>query len=207
MKRFVFASSGGAVYGEARRRPTPEAEPLAPQSPYGCGKAAVEGYLGYHARAHGLLACALRYANVYGPRQPSSGECGVVAIFADAFLRGTTPTIHGDGSQTRDYVHVRDVVAATAAALERGLVGAWNVGTGVETPTRRLADLVRTAAGASGEPRHGPERAGDARRSALDASALSRETGWAPTVALERGIDEVVAWFRGRARAQPAPRA
>ncbi len=195
--RIVFASTGGAMYGLATRLPTPETEPPTPLSPYGCAKLAVEGYLGYFARVHRMKACALRFANVYGPRQSPHGEAGVVAIFAARYLRKEVPTIHGDGSQTRDYVHVSDVARAMVGALAAGLEGVFNVGTGVETSTLRISEHVRAAALPCTPARHGPERAGDALRSSLDATALARAIGWHPMVDAATGLRSTVDWFRG----------
>lgn len=194
--RIVFSSTGRTMYGLSRRFPVPERDSPAPQSPDGCAKLALEGYLGYFARVHHVRTCSLRYADVYGARQRPHGEAGVVASFADRYLRGETPTIHGDGAQTRDYVHVVDVAAATVAALERGLEGVFNVGTGVETSTLSISERIRAAAKAVEPARHGPAREGDAARSALDASALERAIGWRPRVSLEVGVHGVVDWFR-----------
>ena len=143
-----------------------------------------------------MRTCALRFANVYGPRQSPHGEAGVVAIFADRYLRGETPTIHGDGGQTRDYIHVADVAAATASALDRKLEGVFNVGTGIETSTLSISEHIRAAAHAAARATHGPARDGDAARSSLDASALSKAIGWRPRLGLAPGLAGTVDWFR-----------
>lgn len=196
VRHMLFASTGGAMYGTALKLPTPEAEPATPASPYGCAKLAVEGYLGYFSRLHGMRSCALRYANVYGPRQSPHGEAGVVASFADRYLRGEIPTIHGDGSQTRDYVHVDDLVRAVLGALRAQIGGVFDVGTGVETTVREVSEHVRAATGAVAGARHGPEKPGDAARSCLDASALRRGIGWESRIPLAAGLAQTVAWFR-----------
>lgn len=192
----VFSSTGGAMYGYASSLPTPESVPPTPLSPYGCAKLSVEAYLGYFARVHGFRTCALRFANVYGPRQSSHGEAGVIAIFTERYLRGEQPTIHGDGSQTRDYIHVSDVAAATIHSLERGLAGVYNVGTGIETSTQAISDQIQRVVGAVCAARHGPAREGDALRSSLDSSALASAIGWSPRVDLASGLPSVVDWYR-----------
>src|SRR5436190_6372113 len=152
VKRFIFASSGGAIYGEPVSAPQDETHPLAPMSPYGCAKLSVEHYLHYFRIVHGLSSVALRYANVYGPRQNAAGEGGVVAIFAAKLLRGEAVTVNGTGEQTRDYVHVSDVVAANVAAAEGAWQGSFNVGTGVETSVNALHAAMAELAGASAPP-------------------------------------------------------
>ncbi len=187
VKRFIFASTGGAIYGEPLFAPQTEAHPANPLSPYGCAKLAVEHYMGYFRAVHGLSTVALRYGNVYGPRQNSKGEAGVVAIFIDRLLRGETVTINGDGEQTRDFVYVGDVVAANLAVTDSREAGPFNVGTGVETSVNRLAALL----GARGV--HGVAKAGEQRRSVLDGSRLG--FGRKP---LGEGLAETVAWFSRR---------
>ena len=203
--RFVFVSSGGVVYGEPGVLPTPEEAPKAPLSPYGVSKLAGELYLRYYREVHGLESVALRYANVYGPRQDPHGEAGVVAIFSRRLAAGEPLTIFGDGEQTRDYVHVADVVAANLLATEmdlpeRGLDDvAFNVGTGVETSVNELADVLESVAGVRPGRRHEPPRAGELRRSALDASRLGAR-GWAPARALDEGLAETYAHITGGVR-------
>jgi UDP-glucose 4-epimerase len=195
-RRVLFASTGGAIYGEQDRFPADETHATRPVSPYGVAKLAVEAYLFYYRVAYGVEYAALRYANVYGPRQNPHGEAGVVAIFADHLLRGITATINGDGDQTRDYVYVGDVVRANVLALERGLSGVFNVGTGVETTVNQIFDGLRSRAGDGVDARHGPAKAGEQRRSCLDASKLERDAGWQPEVPLDDGLGETVAYFR-----------
>lgn len=175
VKRFVFASSGGAAYGEPLFTPQTEEHPLNPVSPYGCAKVSVEYYMNAFRQVYGLQTVALRYANVYGPRQSALGEAGVIAIFADRMKRGEEVTINGDGEQTRDFVHVSDVVDANMAAIERAdAAGAFNVGTGIETSVNEIHRLVASALGVKTPPRYGPAKAGEQRRSVLRPSILQR---------------------------------
>jgi UDP-glucose 4-epimerase len=204
--RLVFTSSGGALYGEASRLPTPETTPPAPVSPYAVSKLAFEHYLRACRAQHGLRYTVLRLANVYGPRQSPHGEAGVVAIFCDRLVRGGTSVINGDGGCTRDYVYVDDVVAAALAALDGDTIGPYNVGTGREVDVNRLYRLLAAAAGVDRHPEHGPARPGDVRASALDCGLIAAELGWRPRVALEDGLERTLAWFRTRAaRNQPVP--
>jgi len=184
VKRFIFASTGGAIYGEPLFAPQTEEHPANPLSPYGCAKLAVEHYMNYFRAVHGLRAVALRYANVYGPRQNSKGEAGVVAIFIDKKLRGETATINGDGEQTRDFVYVGDVVAANLAVTDSSVPGPFNVGTGIETSVNELASLLGVKAV------HGPSKTGEQRRSVL-ASKLGRTP-------LADGLRETLEWFERR---------
>jgi UDP-glucose 4-epimerase len=207
VKRFLYVSSGGVVYGEPDVRPTPEKAPKLPESPYGVSKLAGEQYLYYYHRVHGLEYAALRYSNVYGPRQDPHGEAGVVAIFSTRLIEGQPLTIFGDGEQTRDYVYVGDVVAANLllsdAELprERSLdARGFNVGTGRETSVNDLARLLISASGASVEVRHAEARAGELRHSALDASRL-RALGWEPRTAVEQGLAETFHWIAEHAGA------
>jgi len=194
--RIIFASSGGAVYGEKERFPAPETHPTAPVSPYGISKRAGELYLHYWHAAYGIPYVALRYANVYGTRQDPHGEAGVVAIFTDQLLRGETPVINGDGEQTRDYVHVGDVVAANLAALGTGYVGEVNIGTGIETDVNTLFALLRGAAGARVSATHGPGKPGEQRRSVVDPALARQVLGWIPGRRLEDGLRDVVSSAR-----------
>jgi UDP-glucose 4-epimerase len=200
-KRVLFASTGGAIYGEQDFHPATETHPERPVSPYGCAKLSIEKYLHYYAVQYGFRCACLRYANVYGPRQNAHGEAGVVAIFASRLLAGEAPSINGDGGQTRDFVYVGDVVRANVIALEKDLVGSFNVGTGVETSVNALYDCIRRAAGSELQATRGPGKPGEQLRSSLDASALERATGFRPKTLLEDGIRETVAYFRTQARA------
>lgn len=200
--RVLFVSSGGVVYGEPDVRPTPEGAPKVPESPYGVTKLAGEQYLYYYHRVHELEYAALRYSNVYGPRQDPHGEAGVVAIFSTRLLREQPLTVFGDGEQTRDYVHVGDVVEANLLLSQAELPRArslddrgFNVGTGVETSVNELAASLMRAAGEEVEVRHAAERPGELRHSSLDAARL-RSLGWRGDTALEAGLRETYAWIR-----------
>lgn len=194
-RRVVFVSSGGVVYGEPDARPTPETAPKLPQSPYGVTKLAAEYYLAYYAAVHGLESLALRYSNVYGPRQDPHGEAGVVAIFCNRLLDGTPLTIFGDGDQTRDYVFVEDVARANVLAAEAlddagaDLDGrAYNVGTGQETSVNELARMLMEVSRVEVPIEPAPERPGELRHSCLDISRLSA-AGWSPRVAIREGLE------------------
>ena len=189
----VFSSTGGAIYGECEA-PAPETAERNPLSPYGTSKLAAEEYLASYNRLYGSGHVALRYGNVYGPRQDPHGEAGVVAIFFNCFLAGTTPKIYGDGRQTRDYVYAGDVARATLAAADRE-GGVFNVGTGRETSVLELYDLCREVAGADVEAERAPERVGELGRSVLDVSLAARELGWRPERALDEGLAATWAWF------------
>jgi UDP-glucose 4-epimerase len=193
----VFSSTGGAIYGEC---PTPATEEWErrPLSPYGTSKLAGEEYLGAWNRLHGTRHVALRYGNVYGPRQDPHGEAGVVAIFLRAVADGRRPTIFGDGSQERDYVYVADVARATlaATALDGGVL---NVATGQPTSVLELVAAMRAATGREIDPEHGPERLGDLQRSVLDAGLATRRLGWRPEVSLEDGLRTTWQFFTAAA--------
>ena len=189
-RRVLLASTGGALYGEEVPLPTPEDSPLAPFSPYGASKAAAETYLALYTRLFGLSTMALRFGNVYGPRQDPHGEAGVIAIFAGAAVEGRTVTIYGDGTQTRDYVYVGDVVAGFLAAADSDATGAVNIGTGVETA---VLDLV-TAIGVPAE--HKPARTGEVARSCLDVERADDVLDWRAQVPLGEGLERTLAALR-----------
>jgi UDP-glucose 4-epimerase len=197
-KRFVFASSGGAVYGEQDQFPCDESHPRRPASPYGASKLCGEEYLLLWTRLHGLSTLALRYANVYGPGQDPMGEAGVVAIFAGKMLKGETPTINGDGLQTRDYVYVEDVAVANALGLESQVTGALNVGTGLETNVVEIAQGIAAALQVTQPPKHGPTAPGEQRRSVISPAAIGKALGWRPTVELSDGLARTAQWFGKR---------
>jgi UDP-glucose 4-epimerase len=199
-RRVVVASSGGALYGAASRLPTPEDEPPQPRSPYGTAKLCIEHYLGHFTRAGAIDALALRYGNVYGPGQDGTGEAGVVAISSHRLLAGQAPVVRGDGSQTRDFTYVGDVVAANLLGLGSTLTGALNIGTGLETA---IADLVRrlcAVAGYRGEPLHEPLPPGEVSRSALDNTLAAKRLGWSPRVSLDDGLARTLESFRDTVR-------
>jgi len=196
VKRFVFTSTGGAIYGDADEIPTPETYNAAPISPYGTSKLSVEHYLHCFRSLGGFSSAALRLANVYGPRQDPHGEAGVVAIFCRALLEGSTPTINGDGMQTRDYVYVGDVVEAFMRALGSDAQGSFNVGTEVETDVNQLYEQVARATGSSLPAGHGPGRPGEQQRSSVSIAQIREVMGWKPTVALPEGIEQTVDYFR-----------
>jgi UDP-glucose 4-epimerase len=191
----VFASTGGALYGEDAPLPTPEAAPTKPLSPYGASKLSGEAYISTWSRLHGLPNVVLRLGNVYGPRQNPHGEAGVVAIFSERLLAGKRPTVYGDGEQTRDYVHVSDVARAFVLAAEQGEPGTFNVGTGVETSVKALLETLQRAAGTSLEPDLAPARAGELQRSALDPSAIERTLGWRAEVDVHDGLAATYRWY------------
>ena len=196
VKKVIFASSGGAVYGEQEVFPAAESHPTQPASPYGVSKRSGELYLSYYHQAFGLPYIALRYANVYGPRQSTMGEAGVVAIFLSLLLAGKTPVINGDGRQTRDYVYVGDVVAANMAALHSSFVGPINIGTGVETDVVTIFQHLRDAVGSPIEAPHGPPKAGEQRRSCLETSRAAQVLGWRHQTTLKDGLRQTAAWYR-----------
>ncbi|HEY2636934.1 MAG TPA: NAD-dependent epimerase/dehydratase family protein, partial [Solirubrobacteraceae bacterium] len=187
-RRVVLSSTGGAIYGEADVVPTPESAEERPLSPYGQAKLAAEGYLGLATRLYGLSTVALRYANVYGPRQDPLGEGGVVAIFCGLARQGAaTATVFGDGGQTRDFTYVGDVVEANLLAADSPATGAYNVGTAVETT------VLDVAAALSLTPEHAPDRAGEVRRSCLDPSAAGTALGWRPRTTFADGLRSTLA--------------
>jgi UDP-glucose 4-epimerase len=189
--RVVFVSTGGAIYGEGegQQLPLDEAAAIAPMSAYGQSKYAAEGYLALYERLYGLSSVALRLGNVYGPRQDPLGEAGVIAIFCGLLRSGGRPTVYGDGTQTRDYIYVGDVVAAALAGAESAVTGPLNIGTGQETKVLELAEALGRLGGAeSFEPELAPPRAGEVQRITLDASRAERELDWAPATSLDEGL-------------------
>jgi UDP-glucose 4-epimerase len=197
--KVVFAGSGGTLYGIPETLPVAESHSRRPVSPYGVAKKAVGDYLHYYKEIHGLDYTVLALANVYGPRQDPHGEAGVVAIFAGKLLAGETPTIFGDGNQTRDFVFVDDVVDAFARARTGGSGLLANVGTGTETSVNELFATMARLIGSEEPAVYAPARPGELARSALDASFLAAELGWKPLHTLEDGLDRTLTWFRERA--------
>jgi UDP-glucose 4-epimerase len=205
--RVVFSSTGGAIYGDFVPVPSVEDMPKDPESPYGIAKLSVELYLGYYGRVHKLDTVALRYSNVYGPRQDPHGEAGVVAIFCNRILKGQAMTVFGDGRQTRDYVFAGDVARANVAAATVPLpaprqvdVRAFNIGTGRETSVLELANTLQKAAGTSVPVEHAPARAGELPRSAVSNRKAVNGLGWQPEVNLEDGLRMTFDYFAARAR-------
>jgi UDP-glucose 4-epimerase len=196
--RFVFVSSGGAVYGEQETFPAPETHPTWPVSPYGVSKRAGELYAHFFQAQYGMPFVALRYANVYGPRQDPHGEAGVVAIFALRMLRGEPVTVNGDGTQTRDYVYVGDVARMSVLAAAHEASGPVNVGTGIETDVNSLAAMLRAATGSRAPITHGAAKPGEQRRSVVDARRAAAVYGWRPDVTLADGLTRTVEFFRAR---------
>jgi UDP-glucose 4-epimerase len=194
-KRIVFSSTGGGLYGDAELIPTPEDCAIKPLAPYGQGKHAAEGYCELYSRLHGLSTVSLRYGNVYGPRQDVHGEAGVVAIFCGALVEGRTPTVFGDGRQTRDWVEVGDVVRANLIAADSEVTGPINIGHGQETSVLDLLQALnevgreRTVA----EPQFAPERPGEVRRSSLDVTRAAEQLGWRAETELRAGLERILA--------------
>jgi UDP-glucose 4-epimerase len=189
--RVVFVSTGGAIYGEGdgQRLPLDEATPVAPLSAYGQSKFAAEGYLALYERLYGLSSVALRLGNVYGPRQDPLGEAGVIAIFCGLLRSGGRPTVYGDGTQTRDYIYVGDVVAAALAAARTGASGALNIGTGREASVLDLVEMLKRLGGVEDfEPEFAPARAGEVQRISVDPARAEAELGWRPETDLETGL-------------------
>ena len=194
--RVIFASSGGAIYGDEEPIPADEDHPKKPMSPYGVSKMTGELYLAYYYMAFGMRYIALRYANVYGPRQSTKGEAGVVAIFISQLLAEKRPTINGDGKQTRDYVFVGDVVRANVAALETGYIGGINIGTGRETDVVTLCRMLQQRAHSKVDAVHGPAKTGEQMRSCLDIALAGRVLDWRPEIRLEEGLTQTLAYYR-----------
>ncbi len=196
VKKIIFASSGGTVYGEQKVFPADESHSLGPISPYGVAKLATEHYLYYFSKVYGLDYIALRYANIYGPRQDPHGEAGVVAIFSQKMLAGKAPLINGDGLQTRDYTYIGDVVRVNIAAIKSDFVGPVNIGTGVETDVATIFNVLKKASGSDIEEKHGPAKTGEQMRSVLDNSLAKKVLGWEPEISIEEGLKLTYKWFK-----------
>jgi len=194
---FIFASTGGAIYGEAKKIPTPENYPANPISPYGIAKLTVENYLRFYKENFGLKFISLRFSNVYGPRQDPKGEAGVVAIFIDKLLKKERPTIFGDGNQTRDFIFVEDAVSACLKAMEyKGKKEIFNIGTGIETSINKLYEIISKLLKTKIKPKYAPEKPVDLKRSCLDISLAKRELKWRPKFDLEKGLERTVKFFK-----------
>ncbi len=196
VRKIIFASSGGVAYGEQTEFPAGEDHLLRPLSPYGIAKISVEMYLYFYAVTYGLSYTVLRYANVYGPRQNPLGEAGVVAIFTNAMLENEIVTINGDGTQTRDYTYVDDVVEANVLSLTGGNGEIFNIGTGIETDVKLLYERLRDIVGYDLTVKHGPSMPGEQKRSVIDPRKAEQKLGWKPIVSLEEGISQTVDWFK-----------
>jgi UDP-glucose 4-epimerase len=194
----VFASTGGALYGDRAPLPTPEETPPEPLSPYGASKLAGEAYVATWGRLHQIQNAVLRLGNVYGPRQNAHGEAGVVAIFSDRLIHDKPPVVYGDGTQTRDFVHVADVARAFVLAAEAKTHGTFNVGTGEESSVLRLLEVLRDVSGRGVSYTHEPPRPGELKRSALGRIAIEQALGWRPSVSLETGLAETFRWYASR---------
>lgn len=201
VKKFIFSSTGGAMFDDTTPRPTPESIPAAPLSPYGIAKLSIEHYLRFFRQVHGLPYIVLRYANVYGPRQNAHGEAGVISIFLTRMLEGTAPTINGDGLQTRDYVYVGDVAEANVKALDSTIEeGVFHIGTGIETSVNDIFRMLNWQFGKAFEETHGSAKPGEISASALNARRAKEILGWEPKVALSEGLVATATWFKARAR-------
>jgi UDP-glucose 4-epimerase len=201
VKKFIFASTGGAVYGEQSYYPADENHPLAPLSPYGISKLAVEKYLYFFKVQYNFNYTILRYANIFGPRQNPFGEAGVVAIFTSKLLNGEQPVINGTGRQTRDYVFVEDVVKANLLALKDASSDIYNVGTGKETTVNDIFNLLNGIIGKGQEEKHGPAAAGEQMRSVITSEKMFHKFNWKPSTKLEDGLEKTVEYFRANIKA------
>ena len=199
LRRVIFSSTGGAIYGEQEAFPAPEEHPLHPVSPYGITKLATESYLFFYKVQYGIDYTALRYGNVYGPRQDPHGEAGVVAIFCGRMLEGKPCTIFGDGKQTRDYVFVGDVVRANVTAAGSDVSGAINIGTGIETSVNDLYHTLGTVADVTRAPEYGDARPGEQSRSVISPARATQLLNWRPQVDLAHGLDQTFTYFKERA--------
>ena len=195
VEKFIFSASGGTIYGEPQYTPCDEKHPISPFSPYGLSKRVAEEYLGLYHHNYRLNYVALRYSNVYGPRQDPHGEAGVVAIFTMAMLEGKQPRIYGTGEQERDFISVDDVVDANVLAMEAGQ-GEYNIGTGQGTSVNRVFELLKGIIKYRWSPVYGPARPSEVFKISLDSSKFQKEFGWKPNVSLEEGMSRTVEYFR-----------
>lgn len=200
VKKFIFASTGGAIYGEQEYFPADEGHPQMPVSPYGVAKLSVERYLHFYREVYGLNYVSLRYSNVYGPRQDPYGEAGVVAIFTEKMLSGVQPVINGTGEQTRDFLYVGDAARANLLALREGVSGVFNIGTGRETSINRLFHLLKGLIGDDIGAHHGPPKKGEQFRSSLNPEKAEKIMGWRPEIPIEEGLRLTVESFRRKPR-------
>src|SRR3989344_4850215 len=196
VKKIVFASSGGAIYGEADVVPTPEDYPARPVSPYGIEKLVFEHYLDFYKKEYGLDYLILRFANVYGPRQNSKGEAGVISIFFDKMINTKEAFINGDGKQTRDFVFVSDVIKANMLGIQDNVSGVFNIGTGVQTDINDIFRKLKALFGLEIKGLHAPQKPGEQKKSCLDIAKAGRNLGWQPEYDLSKGLKETQEWFK-----------
>jgi UDP-glucose 4-epimerase len=196
VKKIIFASSGGTIYGEQEKFPAEEDDRKAPCSPYGISKLSTEHYLFYYQSVYGIDRVVLRYGNVYGARQNPHGEAGVVAIFINKMLAGEQPIINGDGLITRDYIYIEDVVAANVKALDEAVNGIYNVTTGMETNVNHIFRRLKELTGSNCEEYHGPAKAGEQRRSVCSYSKYEKMHGWYPKMKFDEGMEQTVKAFK-----------
>ncbi len=198
LKKVLFSSTGGAIYGEQDYFPADEQHPNRPLSPYGITKLTTEKYIFFYKEIYGIDHVILRYANIYGPRQNPHGDAGVVAIFSLKMLNGEQPIINGDGKQTRDYVFVGDVVKANVLALSYNGSNIFNIGTGIETDVNQLFHYIKKLTGSNAEENHIPAKAGEQMRSVISSKKINELLGWKPTVTVEEGLKRTVEFFRSK---------
>ncbi len=196
--KFIFSSTGGVIYGATDILPTPETVEPSPLCPYGISKLTVEKYLVYFSEFYGLRYAVLRYGNVYGPRQNAYAEAGVIAIFSTNVLENKTPTVFGDGEQTRDFIYIDDVLNANATMLENDIQGVFNVGTGKETSVNTIFEHIKAASGKDIKKIHAGPRKGEIKRSCISPEKITRMTGWKPEVDIASGIKKTFDWFRSQ---------
>jgi len=196
VKKFIFASSGGAIYGDTNVILTPETHVENPESPYGICKLTIEKYLHFYKETFRLNYTTLRLANIYGPRQNSKGEAGVIAVFCDKMLKNEEVVINGDGEQTRDFVFVDDVVNAALLSMEQEKSDIYNIGTGIETNINEIFKKIKELTNSNTEEIHIPAKLGEQRRSCLDNSKAKKELNWKPEYNLEEGLEKTVKWFK-----------
>ena len=198
LDKFIFASTGGAMYGEQKTFPASEDHPCQPVSPYAISKLCAETYINYFGMEHGLNTTVLRYGNVYGPHQNPHGEAGVVAIFCQRLMEGLPPVIYGDGEQTRDFISVRDVTQANIVALDSKCKGTFNVGTGKETSVNFLTKKLLKVSGVTTSAKYSTPKKGEQRRSSIDSEKLLKNFGWKPCISLEEGLLETINYFKNK---------
>jgi UDP-glucose 4-epimerase len=196
VKKIIFSSTGGAIYGEQDYFPADEEHPMRPLSPYGITKLCTEKYLFFYKATYGINHVILRYANVYGPRQNPHGEAGVVAIFCSKMLKGEQPVINGDGKQTRDYTFVADVVKANLLALKYDGSNIYNIGTGIESDVNQLFNELRKHLSPTCPEQHAPAKTGEQQRSVISSKKIEKELGWHPTVQLDAGLKMTAEFFK-----------